>query len=85
MAVHGLTAADGTAQVWFVHADGRLAGGAAAVNDALRFVWWARPFTTLYRLPGLKQLEEGVYRWIADNRYRLPGSTDRCSIDTRQL
>lgn len=82
MARHGLTAEDGLTQVWFAHKDGRLSGGAAAVNGAMWYVWWARPFTYLYRLPGLRQIEDWVYRWIAQNRYRLPGSTNHCSIDS---
>jgi predicted DCC family thiol-disulfide oxidoreductase YuxK len=79
MAAQGLTAEDGLTQAWFVHEDGRLTGGAAAVNDALRYVWWARPFTFLYHLPGLKQLEDWLYVWVANNRYRLPGSTNQCT------
>ncbi|MCL4263989.1 MAG: DUF393 domain-containing protein [Anaerolineae bacterium] len=83
MAALGLTAVDGMTQVWFVSADGRLSGGAAAVNEALRHVWWARPFTWLYPLPGIKQLEERIYRWVAANRYRLPGSSAQCRLDDK--
>lgn len=83
MAVLGLTAVDGMTQVWFTHPDGRLTGGAAAINDALRYVWWARPFAWLYRLPGIKQLEDRVYRWVAENRYRLPGSSAQCRLDDK--
>ncbi|HEX6385417.1 MAG TPA: DUF393 domain-containing protein [Anaerolineae bacterium] len=82
LATLGLSSRDGMTQVWFVTNDGRLYGGAAAVNEALRLVWWARPLTNLYRLPGVRQLEDKVYRWVADNRYRLPGGTATCSIDT---
>ena len=77
----GLNTEDAMAQVWFVTAGGRLYGGAAAVNEALRLVWWARPLTYLYRLPGIRQLEDKVYRWVAANRYRLPGGTASCAID----
>lgn len=69
-------------QVWFVSTKGRLYGGAAAINQALKLVWWARPLTLLYRLPGIRQLEDRVYRWVAQNRYRLPGSTATCAIDS---
>jgi predicted DCC family thiol-disulfide oxidoreductase YuxK len=75
----GLTAADGMEQVWYVAGDGRLSGGAEAVNAVLSEVWWARPFTWLYRLPFVRQLENKVYRWVADNRTRLPGGTPQCS------
>ena len=83
LAALNLTAADGMTQVWFVQSNGHLSGGAAAVNEAMANVWWARPFTYLYRLPGIKQLQDRVYRWVADNRYRLPGSPDLCAVDTQ--
>ncbi|HID53461.1 MAG TPA: DUF393 domain-containing protein [Anaerolineae bacterium] len=75
----GLTAVDGMTQVWFVGADGRLCGGAAAVNRALRYCWWLRPLTWLYPLPGVRQVEERVYRLVADNRHRFGKSTAVCA------
>lgn len=77
----GLTAVDGMTQVWFAHPDGRLTGGAAAVNDALRTVWWVRPFAWLYRLPGINRVEDWVYKRVAENRYRLPGGSAECRRD----
>lgn len=74
----GLTPADGQAQVWFVARNGRLFGGAEAINRALRLVWWAKPFTYLYPLPGIRQLQNYIYRWVAANRHRLPGATTTC-------
>jgi predicted DCC family thiol-disulfide oxidoreductase YuxK len=79
MSALGLTDADGMEQVWFVNGDGRLTGGAAAVNEALKWVWWGRPLATLYHLPGIKQLQDRVYRWVAANRHRLPGSSLQCN------
>lgn len=81
MAAIGLTAADGLTQVWFMDEHGRLTGGAEAVNHALRHCWWARPFTYLYPIPGIRHLQNVVYRWIAKNRYKFPGSTDACRIE----
>lgn len=78
-----LTSQDGMTQVWFAGRDGRLTGGAAAVNEALKYVWWAWPFAYLYQVPGVKQIQDWVYRWVANNRYRLPGSTAHCSIDKK--
>ncbi len=78
----GLTDADGMAKAWFVSAENELSGGAEAVNRAMSFCWWARPFTWLYRVPGLRQLEEALYQWVADNRYRMPGSTPQCALPT---
>ncbi len=80
----GLTLDDVMTQVWFVDGNGRLTGGAAAINAALALVWWFKPIAFLYQLPGICQLEDRVYRWVADNRYRLPGSTPQCAIPTEK-
>ena len=80
MAALGLTAADGMDRAWFVDENGRLTGGAAAVNEALKHCWWAKPAAYLYPIPGIKQLEDKIYRWVADNRYRMPGSTAACAL-----
>lgn len=80
MASLGLTADDGMAKAWFVDKNGNLFSGAEAVNKALYYCWWAKPFTFLYALPGIRQLEMWVYQWVADNRYRLPGSTPSCTL-----
>jgi predicted DCC family thiol-disulfide oxidoreductase YuxK len=26
-------------------------------------------------------LQDSIYRWVADNRYRMPGSTAACEIE----
>ena len=67
-------------QAWFVDANDQLTGGAGAINRSLRYCWWLRPFTYLYFLPGICQLQDWVYHWVANNRYRLPGSTPQCEI-----
>jgi predicted DCC family thiol-disulfide oxidoreductase YuxK len=82
MAGLGLTAEDGMWQVWYVDGNGRLSGGAEAVNEVMRLVWWARPFTILYRLPGIRQLQDWLYRWVADNRHRMPGGTAECAVES---
>jgi len=80
----GLTAKDGMAQVWFVSADSKLYGGAEAINRMMQHVWWAWPLTWLYYLPGIRQLQDIVYRWVANNRHKMPGSTDACAIPPKQ-
>ena len=73
MAAHGLTDADGMAKAWFVDKNGRLSGGAEAINEAMRYCWWLRPFTTLYKLPGMRQLTNGMAKaWFVDKNGRLP-------------
>ncbi|MCA9897396.1 MAG: DUF393 domain-containing protein [Ardenticatenaceae bacterium] len=85
MATLGLTAEDGLTQVWFVDGNGRLTGGAAAINQSLRYCWWLRQFTILYPLPGIRHLQDWVYRWVANNRYRLPGSTPQCALPVNEV
>ena len=68
-------------QAWYVSADfSHISGGAEAINDTLRHVWYLAPFTYLYYVPGIRQLQNRVYRWIADNRYNMPGSTAACAV-----
>lgn len=84
MAAVGLTAEDGMEQAWFVNANGRLTGGAEAINQVMRYVWWAKPFTYLYHVPGIRQLQNWAYGWVAANRYKMPGATDACAIPPTQ-
>ncbi len=81
MAKLGLTTEDGMTQIWFVDGGGRLTGGAEAMNAVMKLVWWGRPFTILYPIPGIKQLQDWAYRWVANNRYRMPGSTAACALE----
>ena len=81
----GLTWEDGMKQAWYVSADfTHISGGAEAINDTLRHVWYLWPFTYLYYIPGIRYLQDRVYRWIADNRYKMPGSTAACSVNLKQ-
>lgn len=77
----GLTAEDTEREAWLITPQGEALGGAAAVNGALRYVWWARPLTWLYAVPGLRQVEDAVYRWVARNRGHFPGVTPACEGD----
>jgi predicted DCC family thiol-disulfide oxidoreductase YuxK len=76
-----LTAEQTTEAAWFVDARGRQYRGAAAIAAA--FAQMGVPFSTLaffYRVPGIKQLADFFYAWVAKNRYRLPGSTAACAV-----
>jgi predicted DCC family thiol-disulfide oxidoreductase YuxK len=48
--------------------NGRDIGGAEAVIFLARQIWWARPFGALARLPGMHNLLDRGYRWIAAHR-----------------
>lgn len=48
--------------------DGTVFGGAAAVMEIARRIWWAWPLWALSRLPGAMRPMRATYRWIADHR-----------------
>ena len=48
--------------------DGRDIGGADAVILLARKIWWAWPFFALARLPGMRDILNRAYRWIAARR-----------------
>jgi predicted DCC family thiol-disulfide oxidoreductase YuxK len=85
MAQLGLTDDDGMAKAWFVDQNGKLTGGAEAINHAMRHVWWSKVFTYLYPIPGIRHLQDRAYQWVADNRYKMPGATDACAIPAESV
>jgi predicted DCC family thiol-disulfide oxidoreductase YuxK len=72
-------------EVIWVDATGRVFGGADAVAELLkhcRLPWPALGWTM--SAPLLRMLAERAYRWVADNRYRLPGATPACQLPPGQ-
>lgn len=65
--------------VCWLGADGARYWGAEAANAALSAALGNRLPLRLYRVPGVRQLQNAVYRWVADHRHRLPGTTPWCS------
>ncbi len=75
----GLSETQVNEAAWYVDIQGERHRGAAAVNAALAALGGVyRPLSRLYQVPGLRQIEDAVYAWVARNRHRLPGSTDAC-------
>jgi predicted DCC family thiol-disulfide oxidoreductase YuxK len=64
---------------------GRVYAGAAAVARAFRTLPVVGLFAYLYYVPGVRQISELVYRWIAGRRYRLFGKTEPCEDGTCKL
>ncbi len=64
----------------------RVYGGAAAVNFLLRQmpgrrrVGW-RWLGRAYRVPGIRQVEDLGYRWVAKNRMRFAGDGAACAVE----
>jgi predicted DCC family thiol-disulfide oxidoreductase YuxK len=61
--------------------DGRVFGGAAAVVEIARRIWWAWPLWALSRLPGAMRPMHATYSWIARRRSCANGA---CDIDARR-
>lgn len=69
-----------TAVQW-IDAEGRVASAEHAVIAALRHaggVW--NVLGVLLSLPGIRMAAGATYRWVARNRYRLPGGTAACRL-----
>jgi predicted DCC family thiol-disulfide oxidoreductase YuxK len=65
--------------VYWLAEDGTTCSGAAAVNAALSAALGSRIPLWIYRLPGVRALQEAAYRWVSANRHRLPGATPWCT------
>ena len=63
-------------------ADGRDLGGADAVVEIARRIWWAWPIWWLSYLPGMRPLLHAVYRFTAANRHCAGGF---CKIHRRRV
>jgi predicted DCC family thiol-disulfide oxidoreductase YuxK len=81
LAAYGVTAAQCAEALQLVTAEGRVYSAQDAVARLLlisRPVW--RPAGLVLLLPGVNALAGAGYRWLARNRYRLPGATDACAV-----
>lgn len=77
----GVTADEGADAVQWVGPHGERASGAAAIAAALRTSrWWWRVAGRVLGSRPVLPLAERVYRWVAANRYRLPGGTPACAL-----
>lgn len=64
--------------VRWLDASGAVYSGAEAVNAAVSTAIGTKVPLLLYRIPGVRRLQDVVYRWVADHRYRFPGTTPYC-------
>jgi predicted DCC family thiol-disulfide oxidoreductase YuxK len=74
---YGLCQQDVQGAAWLLLGNRRLRGAAAinaaiALSTGVGLPWW------FYSLPGIHQLQNGVYTWIANHRHWLKGVTPRC-------
>ena len=77
----GVTAEQATDAVQLVQRDGTVRSGheaIAAVLSTAGGIWRIVGHTIL--LPGITWVAAKLYRLVANNRYRLPGSTPACAV-----
>jgi predicted DCC family thiol-disulfide oxidoreductase YuxK len=64
--------------VRWLDSSGAVYSGAEAANAALSSAMGTRLPLALYRIPGIRFVEDAIYRWVAAHRYRFPGTTPYC-------
>lgn len=76
----GITEEQAIEAVRWVGADGTVLAGHEAIAAVLASAGpvWRLVGRTL-TLPGVSAIAALVYRWVADNRHRLPGGTPACA------
>jgi predicted DCC family thiol-disulfide oxidoreductase YuxK len=62
----------------WLDSSGAVYSGAEATNAALSAAIGSRIPLALYRIPGIRFIEDAVYRWVVAHRYRFPGTTPYC-------
>lgn len=75
----GVSREDLAASVYWLDDDGSRYSGAHAVNAALSAALGTSLPLRVYRAPGVRTVQEAVYRWVSNNRHRLPGTTPWCT------
>lgn len=77
----GLTPEACADAAWFVTNSGSLFRGSDGIGRALREgTVLLRPLGVLVALPGIRALSHVVYRWVAKNRYLMPGASAQCRM-----
>ncbi len=64
--------------VRWLDASGAVYSGAEAANAAVSAAVGTRIPLAIYRIPGIRFIEDAVYTWVAAHRYRFPGATPYC-------
>lgn len=74
----GITPASLLDSVRWLDSSGTVYSGARAANAAFCAAIGSRIPLTIYRIPGIRFIEDVVYRWVVAHRYRFPGTTPYC-------
>jgi predicted DCC family thiol-disulfide oxidoreductase YuxK len=74
----GIAPASLLESVRWLDSTGAVYSGAEAANAAFSAAIGTRIPLVVYRIPGIRSVEEAIYRWVATHRYRFPGTTPYC-------
>lgn len=69
----GLKPGERLNEMKLIENDGKIYGGADALVQIARQIWWLWPIFALANIPGLMVLLRANYRWVATNRHCLNG------------
>jgi predicted DCC family thiol-disulfide oxidoreductase YuxK len=77
----GITEDQASDSVQWVEVDGTVRSGHEAIAAALSTAGWIwKLIGRILLLPGISWIAAKAYRWVANNRYRLPGGTPACAV-----
>ncbi|MGH3563309.1 MAG: thiol-disulfide oxidoreductase DCC family protein [Mycobacterium sp.] len=62
----------------WLDSSGAVYSGAEATNAAVSAAIGTSLPLRLYRIPGIRFVQDAIYRWVAAHRYRFPGTTPYC-------
>lgn len=74
----GMNASGPFTEMKLLSEDGQIYGGADALEQIARKIWWAWPLHAVAKIPGAMVLVRAIYRRIALNRHCLNGA---CSME----
>jgi predicted DCC family thiol-disulfide oxidoreductase YuxK len=74
----GLNPSNLLGSVRWLDSSGAVYSGAEAANAALSTAIGTEIPLLLYRIPGVRFIQDAIYRWVAAHRDRFPGTTPYC-------
>ncbi len=65
--------------IWWLRDDGTVLSAAHAANAAVSAALGTSIPMAVYHVPGIRQIQELIYRWVAGHRQYFPGTTPHCA------
>ncbi len=64
----GMSSQELLREIRFLHCDGTHYGGADAVLEVAKEIWWWRPLVWVSKIPGMMRVFRAGYNWVAAQR-----------------